>query len=158
MCKVDDGTGKDELIGEQMGYANREKKEAIALVATFIDLAEKWDNAKMMQGVRKELRTCRTLMWKVLNNLCKDIDEDQNHSLQLMCKNNELTFAPKMAKGLSEEFYTVPASDMRYIQEQIVERTGCDKEGKEIKGCKIRKSFLRAGIMPDGKNECPFSR
>lgn len=31
-----------------MGYANREKKEAIALVATFIDLAEKWDNAKMM--------------------------------------------------------------------------------------------------------------
>lgn len=69
-------------------------------------------------------------MWKVLNNLCKDIDEDQNHSLQLMCKNNELTFAPKMAKGLSEEFYTVPASDMRYIQEQIVECTGCDKEGK----------------------------
>ena len=140
-----------------MGYANREKKEAIALVATFISLAEKWDNAQLMQGVRKELGTCHALLEKVLDYLCKDLDEDQMHGMVLMCRNNELTFAPKMAKGLSEEFYTVPASDMMYILSQAIECTGCDKEGKEIKKCEMRKHLLRAGMIPSGKNECPFS-
>lgn len=139
-------------------YANRQRKEAITLIAEMVGTGGSWVPEKMFDGARKEFKTALTMLNKVLDHLCKDLDADQRDSLIRFCENNTLQFAPSSPHGLAEEFYTVAASDMAYLIDQCaIECTGCTKSGREVKQCQMRRIMLRSGVLPSGEKECPFS-
>lgn len=142
-------------------YINRAEKEMIVCLAAskgFIDVTAQTQN-RLLNGCMKELRTANTMLGKVIDHICEQVEQNQMEGIMRFANESELMVYPKSSPINQKEYFKVERKDLEeLLQDSISDCLLCMNDSNDIKKCRKRKLLLKCGIIPNGKGECPFMR
>lgn len=127
---------------------------ASAACAAVLAESDKWP-----EGVREMGAECRDALNKCAAIMVEDVDQDQMRAMYNVAENTHLSIMPKAAR------HAAPGKEWVIVEKEVIDRVTaqslgdcmiCDKEGKEIKKCKLRRDLIACGIEPRSTDGCPY--
>jgi len=147
-------------------YLNRADKEVVVMLAGCVGMTDTLSDLKFRHSdeVREELVALRDLAQSIINQIIDGVDPDQATGILRFANNSELMVMPKSDVRTQTEWCVVEKEDIKTIIEDVVSDCAfCDKDGKDVKNCKLRKALLKCGlvsadnsVMKDKSVDCPF--
>lgn len=140
-------------------YLNKAQKEALISLVAVTSFCEELATTEWIKEYadKEKLRQAHKLTMEVMENIEKNIDEDQLNSVLRFAKNCVLMVMPKTHPMTDADLVIVNRSTVeRIVKDSLTECMFCEKKGNQIKNCQRRKDLLECGVMGSG-SDCPFS-
>ena len=141
-----------------MSYLNKAQKEALISLGGVTSFCEELATTEWIkdEADKEKLRQAHKLTMEVMENIEKDIDEDQLRGVLRFANNCVLMVMPKTSPMTDADLVIVNRSTVeRIVKDSLTECQFCEKRGPQIKNCQMRKDLLECGVI--GKDaECPF--
>ena len=127
---------------------------ASAACAAVLEESERWpEEVRSLGAAAKEaLNKCATIM-------VEDVEQDQMRAMYNMAENTHLSIMPKQSR------HAAPGKEWVVVEQEVIDRITansltdcmiCDKEGKAVKKCKLRRDLIACGIEPRSEEGCPY--
>lgn len=142
-----------------MKYLNADDQRRIIILAAVAVLTEEYQKLPNMKPVREELSIISKYSDIAKEKLLESVDEDCVEGIKRRCAYEKIELVNKVRKVPG--IYVVGEKEMLELIRYGAETNclGCGKKGKEIKRCKLHRTFLRCGIVTDKMDRsdgCPF--
>ena len=140
-------------------YANQAVKQIIVCLAGCVGFAQKLQETdyRKKADAQESLFEMQKHAMDAMTAICEGLDEDQMRGVMNFANCSQLVVLPETDPRTKHETYLVKESDLETI---LSSATGdcewCEKEGKEINRCQLRKALLNSGVVPAGTKSCPF--
>ena len=152
-----DGGQKGAVV---MAYANAEMQRNIIIITAMAGMMEELKEQPYMKPFKRKLSLIAKHANNIKDALLEPLDGDNIEGIKRRCAAEKLVLVnrAKQTKGM----YMVDEDDMLALIGFGSEANclGCDKAGKEIKRCKLHRTYLRCGIATDKMERtdggCPF--
>lgn len=143
-----------------VSYLNADDQRRIIILAAIGVLADEYKKLPKMKPVKRKLGLISKHANDIKETLLENVDEDCVEGIKRRCAYEKIELVNKARK--IPGMYFVGEEDMVSLIGYGAETNclGCEKSGKEIKRCKLHKTFLRCGIITDkmekDDGKCPF--
>lgn len=141
-----------------MSYLNKAQKEALISLGGVTSFCEELATTEWIkdEADKEKLRQAHKLTMEVMENIEKEIDEDQLRGLLRFANNCVLMVMPKTHPATDADLVIVDRNTVsRIVDDSLNECFFCEKKGNQIKNCQRRKDLLECGAVgTDG--ECPY--
>lgn len=141
-----------------MSYLNKAQKEALISLGGVTSFCEELATTEWIkdESDKEKLRQAHKLTMEVMENIEKEIDEDQLRGLLRFANNCVLMVMPKTHPATDADLVIVDRNTVsRIVDDSLNECFFCEKKGNQIKNCQRRKDLLECGTVgTDG--ECPY--
>lgn len=141
-----------------MSYLNKAQKEALISLGGVTSFCEELATTEWIkdESDKEKLRQAHKLTMEVMENIEKEIDEDQLRGLLRFANNCVLMVMPKTHPATDADLVIVDRNTVsRIVDDSLNECFFCEKKGNQIKNCQRRKDLLECGAVgTDG--ECPY--
>ena len=139
-------------------YLNKAQKEALISLGGVTSFCEELATTEWIKedADKEKLRHAHKLTMEVMENIEKNIDEDQLKGVLRFANNCALMVFPKTHPSTDADLVIVDRSVVqRIVSDSLNECLLCEKKGQQIKNCQRRKDLLECGVI--GKDaECPY--
>lgn len=142
-------------MAQNMNAAWRQMLVNVAAAMQVMEVLDESNHPRVL-GVRREIRTVRTLCRKILEHLERDLDQDYLIGIKRYLDGCELAILHKADPRTRHEYYVVTGEDLEIILNGALGDCAlCTYDAKQAKRCKIRRALNRAGILADQEPGCP---
>lgn len=109
--------------------------------------------------VQELARQIEELCLELGKTMIEGVDPDQCRVMVKVAENSYIRIMPKVAAQCA------PGTAWAIVERQVLERITagslsdcmiCDKEGKQIKKCQLRRDLLACGVEARSKTGCPY--
>lgn len=147
-------------------YLNHADKEIVVMLAGCVGVSESISELKFRHSelVKDDLIVLRDLAQSIINRIIDGVDPDQKTGVLRFANNSELMVVPKTDARTQKQLCILDKEDIQTIITDVTSGCMfCEKVGKEVKKCDLRKALLKCGlvsandsIMKERPQECPF--
>jgi len=147
-------------------YLNHADKEIVVSLAGCVGMADTLREKKFRHSddVMEDLQKMQELAQKMINTIIDGIDVDQQSGVLRFANNCELMVLPKSDIRTQTDWCVIEKKDIQTIISNVVSDCSfCDKEGRAVKQCELRKALLNCGmvssndsVMKEVMDGCPF--
>ena len=140
-----------------MSYLNKAQKEALISLGGVTSFCEELATTEWIkdEADKEKLRLAHKLTMEVMENIEKDIDEDQLRGVLRFANNCVLMVMPKTHPNTNADLIIVDRKTVsRIVDNAISECYFCENRGSQVQKCQRRKDLLECGVTP-GSRECP---
>ena len=142
-------------------YANKALKEVLVCIAGCVGFADTLTcGEREFRNSKKAKRSLQAMMnhaQKAMEIICDGLDLDQMAGIKRYADSCTLMVMPKYDPRTEKECYIVASDDMEVLLKDVIsDCVFCEKEGKELKRCRVRKALMNSGIIPLGSGDCPY--
>lgn len=139
-------------------YLNKAQKEALISLGGVTSFCEELATTEWIKedADKEKLRQAHKLTMEVMENIEKNIDEDQLRGVLRFANNCALMVFPKTHPNTDADLVVVDRNTVsRLVSDSLAECWFCEKRGNQIKSCQRRKDLLECGAL-GGDGECPY--
>lgn len=143
------------------GYINQADKKAICgLVGINLYVQNLLKEGKLpnFKGIKRNLKGMTYNADKVIKGIMDTLDPDVQDGLLRFSKTIDLICVSTGDPRGEEPMHLITEDEMIRLICGHHDCLFCEKTGKQITQCPLRKIALRCQLIPAGKGECPFWR
>lgn len=143
------------------GYINQAQKQAICGivgVGVFAKETAKEKNLPNWKAIKRNIDGIAYHADKVATGVMSVLDPHVQEGLLRYSKGIDLICVSRGDPRGAEPMHLITEDEMLWLISGHHDCLFCEKTGKEITNCALRKIALRCQLIPAGKGECPFWR
>jgi hypothetical protein len=142
-------------------YLNRDSKQAIFClfaIRQFMESLAAHTALPEQKKVKRSIDAVLNHLNKIIDHTMALLDPDAAHGVYRFSKDVVLMCMTNADPRRDAEYLVVKRDEAMRIIASNDECLWCEKCGKEIERCELKKIALRWQLIPLGKGECPFRR
>ena len=143
------------------GYINQQQKQDICSIVginVYVQDLLKEERLPMFKEIKRNLKGMTYHADKLITTVMNSLDENVQAGLLRFSKSIDLICVSRGDPRGKDPMHLITEDEMLWLISGHHDCLFCEKKGKEITQCPLRKIALRCQLIPAGKGECPFWR
>lgn len=138
-------------------YLNKNDKQMILQAVAFMLHMREMGQDERFGKYKKNANMAATWAEKWVGEILGDYGEDETEEVFRMAQAVDINLTPKAVARSEMELVILPKDAVeRITASALADCNLCEKEGKEVKKCRMRKDLAAVGVGARGEADCPY--